>query len=244
MPNIYEYPVDLANRRMSYYWQVKFLEGAKKILEIGCSTGFLSKHLIARGSQVVGVENNPESAALAAQVCERVIVGDIEDEAIQVQITEQFDGILLGDVLEHLLSPENLLEKIREKWLAPGGRVVISIPNSGHWIFRREVLWGRFPYRERGLFDRTHLRFYTRRSLWKMIASAGYEIERWAVTANFNRDEDITFTLFQALYRLPGLRGALNRLEGILARMFPSLFAYQFVLSIQTRAGAQTRELK
>jgi SAM-dependent methyltransferase len=165
-------------------------------------------------------------------VCDRVIVGDVESPSVQEQISERFDAVVLGDVLEHLRSPGAFLTHIRESWLKPDGRVALSVPNSGHWIFRREVLKGRFPYRQYGLFDRTHLRFFTCNSLYALIEENGYKVEKSAIAINHNTYDDLTFACLASLYRHPTWRIHLIKFEHRLAAVWPTLFVYQFVLRI------------
>ncbi|GEM_PF-4707093 len=230
---VYDFCVDPADLTISAAWQLRWTADAHRVLEIGCATGFISRYLVARGQVVVGVERNPEVAEQARTVCQKVIVGDIEDPAVQSQITQQFDAVLLGDVLEHLSTPDALLVMIRERWLCPGGCVVLSVPNSGHWVFRREVLCGRFPYRQYGLFDQTHLRFFTRGSLYQMIQASGYTVDQAANTINHNSHDDLTFVCLTWFYRnRPDFRRVMNVLEYHLSRLLPTLFAYQFVLRI------------
>lgn len=230
---LYDFTINPENEHSAYYWQLRFLKGAGSVLEIGCSTGFFSRHLREQGSRVVGVELDQQAAEKARLVCERVICGDIESTAVQQQVGERFDAVLLGDVIEHLIEPAELLASIRREWLVPGGRVVLSIPNAGHWIFRREVLLGRFPYRQYGLFDRNHLRFYTRRSLLELVSKQGYQIEQMENSINPNMLEDITFAILKPLYRRPDLHKWLLQLESQLARGMPTLFAYQFILLLR-----------
>jgi SAM-dependent methyltransferase len=170
-----------------------------------------------------------------------VIVGDIEDPRIQGQVRNRFEVVVLGDLLEHLKRPGALLKQIRDAWLTHDGRVVASVPNSGHWIFRREVLRGRFPYREYGLFDRTHLRFYTRSSFAALLERAGYRIEREAFAINSNSYEDITFLGLKPLYRRPAIAVRLHMVETRLAHLFPALFAYQFVVCARPKTALETR---
>jgi SAM-dependent methyltransferase len=233
----YDSSFDPADEKVVYTWLLRFTEGARSLLDIGCSTGFLSRHLVARGCRVVGVELDPIAAEQARSVCQRVIVGDIEAPDVQAQVDEEFDAVVLGDVLEHLRAPDALLVRIRESWLTSDGYVVLSVPNSGHWIFRREILWGRFPYRRCGLFDRTHLRFFTRASLHELVARSGYTVDRAAFTVNYNSFDDLTFAAFAALYRYYRFRSGLVKLESWLAAVLPTLFAYQFVLRIQPRCN-------
>jgi SAM-dependent methyltransferase len=182
---------------------------------------------------VVGVERDPVAAEQARSVCDRVVVGDVESPGVQAQIAKTFDIAVLGDVLEHLRSPGALLVHIRASWLKPDGCVVLSVPNSGHWVFRREILRGRFPYRRYGLFDQSHLRFFTRGSLHELIEEAGYVVEASAITVNHNCHDDLTFAWLAPLYCHPVWRVRLTRLESRLAMIWPTMFAYQFVLRIR-----------
>jgi SAM-dependent methyltransferase len=229
----YEYPIDPDDKRTTHAWLLRFTEGAGSILEIGCSTGFLGRLLTTQGCQVVGVEIDSSAASRAQLHYTRLIVGDVETENVQSQINQRFDAVILGDVLEHLKSPRDLLCRIKDKWLHPNGKVVLSVPNSGHWVFRREVLLGRFPYRDYGLFDRSHLRFYTRSSLYRMVSECGYTIRQSAYALNFNTQDDLTFRSLTPFYQYYQARKLLMKLEASLARLVPTLFAYQFILSIR-----------
>jgi O-antigen biosynthesis protein len=231
-PVKYDFHVNADNEFSAYAWLLRFTQGAHTVLDIGCSTGFFSRYLVDRGCQVVGVESNPSAAQKAISVCHRVIVGDIETAPVQASIkNKRFDAVILGDVLEHLKAPGPLLVHIRKSWLKPAGQVVLSVPNAGHWAFRREILGGRFRYRDYGLFDHGHLRFFTRDSLWTLVEECGYLIKDWAFSVNPNRYE-LTFRSLWWLYRSPKLYLYMLKMERALAKLRPELFAYQFILHL------------
>jgi methionine biosynthesis protein MetW len=188
-------------------------DGAR-VLDVGCATGYLAAELARRGGRVTGVEADPVAASRARAHCERVVVGDVEDAACRDELTAlaPFDAVLLGDVLEHLRDPWSTLRALT----ALGGRVVLSVPNMAHWTGRRALLRGRFPYAEHGLFDRTHLRFFTLASARALAESAGLRIvaERFAPAP----------LPLQA--RVPALRA----LERVAVRARPELFALQVLL--------------
>jgi 2-polyprenyl-3-methyl-5-hydroxy-6-metoxy-1,4-benzoquinol methylase len=155
-----------------------FIEEAKKyrnILECGCSTGFLSRQLAAGGSRVVGIEIDTEAAEKARQFCARVLSLDLNRPDWSKAVGEQFDLVTYGDVLEHLLEPQAVLRETQNV-LAPGGRVLISLPNIAFWTVRAKLLLGRFEYEDMGLLDYTHLRFFTVHTARKMIEQAGYRV--------------------------------------------------------------------
>jgi 2-polyprenyl-3-methyl-5-hydroxy-6-metoxy-1,4-benzoquinol methylase len=145
------------------------------VLDVGAWTGAHGDWLAdRRGATVDGVELNGEAAAEARRYRE-MLVGSIEDPALRRQIGSEYDAVLFLDVLEHLAHPDAVLCSARE-WLAPGGVVLCSIPNVAHWRVRLALLRGRFDYEDSGLLDRTHLRWYTRRTARDLLRDAGYEL--------------------------------------------------------------------
>jgi 2-polyprenyl-3-methyl-5-hydroxy-6-metoxy-1,4-benzoquinol methylase len=159
---------------------VSLVPPAARVLEFGCATGYMSKVLKDRlGCTVVGVEIDPEAAALAEQHAERVIVGDAEKIDYAAELAgEEFDVVLLADVLEHLKEPADVLRRVRP-FVAENGVVVASIPNIAHASVRLALLGGEFRYREWGLLDDTHLRFFTRASIQDLFEETGYVVTHW-----------------------------------------------------------------
>ncbi len=171
----YEFEIDL--EADSVHASVVGLAGeSRRVLELGCATGYMSEVLRARGCYVVGVERDPLMAEVAEQRCDRLIVGDLDLLDLAEELAgERFDVIVAADVLEHLRDPLQVLRSLRPL-LAEGGYLVASIPNVAHGSVRLALLEGRFPYQERGLLDRTHLRFFTRESFGQLLEDAGFLI--------------------------------------------------------------------
>lgn len=193
-------------------------DGAR-VLDIGCATGYLAAELVRRGCTVVGVEADPIAARQADRVCEKVVVGDLEAAstraAVEAAVPEGVDVVLCADVLEHLRDPWRVLGWLRTQVRA-GGRAVVSVPNIGHWTARRELLRGRFPYADFGLFDRTHLRFFTRESATELARRARFDVlEEHPAAAPLPLES-----------RVP----ALGRRRDPFVRRYPGLLALQFVL--------------
>jgi SAM-dependent methyltransferase len=131
------------------------------------------------GCTVVGVEIDRDAAALAEQHTERVIVGDAEKIDYAAELAgEEFDVVLFADVLEHLKEPADVLRRVRP-FVAENGVVVASIPNIAHASVRLALLGGEFRYREWGLLDDTHLRFFTRASIQDLFEETGYVVTHW-----------------------------------------------------------------
>jgi O-antigen biosynthesis protein len=154
--------------------QLAWLGTDKRVLELGCATGRVTEVLKQRGCHVVAVEYSAAAAALAARFADQIVVGSLEDPALLATLTGPYDVILAGDVLEHLRNPEDVLRTLKTT-LAPGGCVIVSVPNIAHWSVRKELLRGRFNFTETGVMDRTHLRWFTQRTLRDMLERAGYQ---------------------------------------------------------------------
>ncbi len=151
---------------------VGLVGGSKRVLELGTATGYMSRALTERGCRVVGVEVDAAMAERAAEFCERMIVGDIESlDFGQALGDERFDAIVAADVLEHLKNPLDALRRLRP-FLDAEGCFVISVPNVAHGSVRLALLSGRFDYQDIGLLDATHLRFFTRETLERMLDEA------------------------------------------------------------------------
>src|SRR5262245_32546607 len=172
-----EYQADPASTHSKV---VSLVPPATRVLEFGCATGYMTEVLKDRlGCTVVGIEIDPGAAALAEEHAERVIVGDAEKIDYAAELAgEEFDAVLLADVLEHLKEPADVLRRIRP-FVAENGVVVASIPNIAHASVRLALLGGEFRYREWGLLDDTHLRFFTRASIQDLFEETGYVITHW-----------------------------------------------------------------
>ena len=148
---------------------VRLVGNDARVLELGPATGYMSRVLTDRGCTVVGIEVDPEMAERASQYCERVIVGDLDGLDLAAELGEErFDAIVAADVLEHLKDPLQALSRLRP-FLEPDGCFVVSVPNVAHGSVRLALLSGDFDYREIGLLDSTHLRFFTRETLEKHL---------------------------------------------------------------------------
>lgn len=151
---------------------------ARRVLDIGCANGEFSASIKERqGSEIWGVELNPEAAAVAASRLDKVIQGDIYDAMGQLP-ANYFDCVVCNDILEHLPDPGRILEGIRKN-LSPDGVVVASIPNVRYLPVLYELLVTKdWKYRDCGVLDNTHLRFFTCKSIFRLFESSGYRIVR------------------------------------------------------------------
>jgi 2-polyprenyl-3-methyl-5-hydroxy-6-metoxy-1,4-benzoquinol methylase len=150
------------------------LPRGSRALELGCGEGALGSRLRARGLEVHGVERAPAAAQRAAAVLDRVHAVDLEHGDLDYP-DAHFQLLLCGDVLEHLVDPWAVLRRVR-RLLAPGALAVVSVPNVQYFPVLLGLLRGRFDYRESGVLDRTHLRFFTRASARALLESAGLQV--------------------------------------------------------------------
>lgn len=149
--------------------------GARAVLDVGCSRGATAAALRRRGvSRIVGIEPDAEDAADAARSYDRVLTVALEDVPAG-EFGAEFDAVLFGDVLEHLMDPSDALVQVRP-WLTPGGVVVASVPNVGHWSIVADLLAGRFDYIPYSLLSGTHVRHFTRSTVRDLFEASGFEV--------------------------------------------------------------------
>jgi 2-polyprenyl-3-methyl-5-hydroxy-6-metoxy-1,4-benzoquinol methylase len=207
--------------------------GGRRALDVGAADGFLAELLGSRGWVVTALERDPVQADLARGKCHEVIVADIADGT--AKLSGLFDAIVCGDVLEHLTDPLSALASLNSR-LSTGGRIVVSVPNVAHLWVRLSLLVGRFEYTDRGILDRTHVRFFTRRTLIAMLAQAGLSIEELQVTP-----VPLPLVVPRRLHG-PWLDVA-HGLSARAARIWPGGLAYQFVAACRSALARDPRPL-
>ncbi|MDA8962008.1 class I SAM-dependent methyltransferase [Congregibacter sp.] len=194
---------------------------SRSILDVGCSVGSLGAALKERsGAAVTGVEFSPEMSIEAAKKLDAVHTGDAEVILAGDLLGEaSFDCMVFADILEHLREPWDALSNAAQR-LEPGGSVVASLPNIRHvdTLFHQVVL-GRWPYRERGIHDRTHLRFFTRKNIVELFEGAGLRIEK-----------------MERVYRIVEKPHRLNRIAPLIAMPFLPWYREFFVFQYLVRA--------
>ncbi|MFL6301148.1 MAG: glycosyltransferase [Terriglobales bacterium] len=175
-PNFYDSPLDTNDLQDSRSLAVKIIGPNKRVLELGAATGRVTAALKANGCEVIAVERDATAARRLREICP-VIEGDVEQISLERHLdSAKFDVVLAGDFLEHLQDPVELLIEVRQ-FIGPGGFLLSSIPNISHGSVRLGLLNGKFEYGEKGILDRTHLRFFTLDSIRQMFTEAGYRIE-------------------------------------------------------------------
>jgi SAM-dependent methyltransferase len=229
----YDLDIDPANLNTSHGLVLDLVGTGRRVLDVGCSTGQLGRLLAERGNTVSGVELDPEAAAIAEAHLERVVVTDLESTDLVAELGPgSFDALVFADVLEHLRDPADVLRRAKGL-LAPGGFVVISLPNVAHGSVRLALLDGNFEYRDLGLLDSTHLRFFTRSTVDGFLRSTGL------APVAFRRTTAGIFSTEIAVAPLSFSEEVLDKVAGS-----PEAETYQFVVkAVPVESDASHHEL-
>ncbi len=192
-----------------------------KVLDVGCADGYMGEFLIKhKNCEVWGIEPFPESFTLAQNKGYVFISNNQIEIALQEEKlkNEQFDFILIGDVLEHLVFPDQVLRDLK-KLLKPNGVLVVSLPNVGHYSIRRNLLMGKWDMTESGIMDRTHLHFFTLKTAVELLEKNGWKIQSMRPRGDLER-----------WFRKIGL----EKFGKKALYLFPELFSIQFVFTAKS----------
>jgi 2-polyprenyl-3-methyl-5-hydroxy-6-metoxy-1,4-benzoquinol methylase len=211
----------------SHYWILDALareENPVRILDVGAASGYLGKIWRGRGHYVAGIEYDAAVAEKARQYYDAFQVADVETFAFPYR--REFDYIVFADVLEHLRDPAAVLRRCIPA-LKDSGKIIISVPNIANWVIRLSLLLGKFDYMEKGILDRTHLRFFTLRSLKQMMDEVSCDILEATPTP---LPVQLVLPWTDSRFFAP-----FHELDYAITRCWPTLFAYQFVIVASPR---------
>jgi len=182
--------------------------GEAAVLDIGCGSGALGAWIKRENHQAVvhGVDISAEAGMAAAERLDAFWCIDLDLSPLP-ESAIKYDLIILGDIIEHLKRPDLFLTALND-YLAPGGKVIVSVPNIANYSIRLRLLFGQFRYTETGIMDRTHLRFFTWHSFSELIDRSGFTIEQ---------------------------QSCISRFSGPLLRLFFPLLAVQFIVKLRRR---------
>ena len=207
----------------------RWIPRSATVLELGPASGYFTRHLSQElGCVVDAIELDPEMAELARPWCRQLIVGDLDTLKLKDSLPagSSYQVIVAADVLEHLRDPGAMLLQLKEL-LAPEGQILISVPNVGYIGLVADLVAGEFTYRDEGLLDRTHLRFFTRDSLERSLRAAGLYPWAWDAVARPLGESEF--------------RARLNSLPRGLVEVLtanPHALCYQWLIAARTTAPA------
>lgn len=210
----------------SHYWALsrfERLDRNTRILDIGSGSGVMGQELGARGFESISaVEVSPAARDATTQYYRAIVPSLAEFNG-----SEKFDTVLMLDVLEHMPAPEDFLKELLPL-LRSGGKLLISVPNVAHWAIRLMLLAGYFDYMERGPLDKTHLRFFTVRTLAKMLAN----YPEFKLTRICGSVVPLELMLPSSLCD-NGVFKAFTQARIGLANLLPSIFGYQLLAEVE-----------
>lgn len=231
-------------------WGLLRLWGERRgldVLDVGCGFATTSASIERRGNRVTGIESSGEAVAVARQRVTHVVQRDLQDfEAVQRELGDaRFDAIVFADVLEHVAWPIGILKQYLTL-LKDDGSAIVSLPNVGLWSVRFAHVFGRFEYQDTGVLDRTHLRFFTRRSTLRMLDAAGLRVVQRTYNPGLVRPfvplakkllaregGDPSALLESKPYQLY-LKTAYP-IERAVARLWPGMLAFQMIFEAKRR---------
>jgi len=220
--------VDLTNPSLSLTKIYSLIEPNKKILDFGCSSGYLAKVLKEyKVCNIIGLEINKHDVNLAKRYCDKIINCDIENYDWEKDLEDnKYNIAIFADVLEHLKKPQKILERAKP-FLNENGYVLISVPNIAHLSIRLELFTGNFRYEQLGILDDTHLKYFTKESIIQTVEEAGFFIDKIDFTVN-NIPEEVIVSYFKNL----GMNYSPN-----LKKLFetPESQAYQYIIKAKKK---------
>ena len=224
MPNVYQFKdFEGSSHRILLTLLERYASGGT-LLDLGAAGGELGAAVRAKFTRTIGFEYDRDRIGDLAHRFDQVVIADLERVW---RLPRNLQAIVLADVLEHLRDPARVLALSRDS-LSRGGYVFISVPNIANITTRLGLLFGVFRYRDRGILDATHLRFYTKKTIHEEVERAGFDI-----VATRGSSIPIRLILPRATPEA-ALRIGEKSVSGV-TRLWRSLFAYQIILVARRR---------
>jgi len=198
---------------------LRLVPSLKKVVEVGIAEGILGKLDQNRNYQLIGVEINEGWANQAKPYYNQIIVGDIQ--IIDDNLFMDSDCVILADVLEHLPNPQSSLNRISDS-MPYGSSIILSVPNVANIWVRLNLLFGKFNYTDRGILDKTHLRFFTRSTFIRMINEANLTLGELNYTP-------VPLSFVHPFFSNNRIGFLISNMLNFITRLFPTLFSFQLM---------------
>ena len=220
MPNVYTFKdFEGSSHRILLELIRRHAPRGGTLLDLGAAGGELGSSVREHFDRTIGFEYNVDCVGDLQGRFDSVVIADLERVR---QLPRNVDAVVLADVLEHLRSPAHALALVRNA-LSDSGHVFISVPNIANITVRLGLLFGVFEYRDRGILDHTHLRFYTVRTIKREVEKAGFRIKEV-------RGSSVPIRLIIGRFTPEPLLRLGERLLTALTHLWRALFAYQVIL--------------
>jgi len=213
-----KYDVFNTNEYEAHQLELGLIDDNARVLDIGCATGLLARELLKKNCETWGIDKDGDAIRLATKHCHKTYTCDLESCDKLPVPKKYFDYVTFFDVIEHLRNPENILSVIKP-YVKKGGRVIVSTPNIAHASIRWMLANGTFEYSSTGIMDDTHVHFYTRDSLSRLLEKQGFKVQKIIPT--------------NGMCKVPLICKITDKLpvswQYRLVNMLPTLFSYQFI---------------
>jgi predicted TPR repeat methyltransferase len=220
MPNAYTFKdFEGSSHRILIDLIRRYARPGGTLLDLGAAGGELGQALRGHFSRIIGFEYQLDCLDDLRRRFDVAVIADLETLK---HLPQGADAVVLADVIEHLRDARSLLGLVRDA-LPADGHVFISVPNIANITVRIGLLFGIFEYRDRGILDSTHLRFYTRRTIRKEIENAGFRVETM-------RGSSVPVRLIVGRFTPEPLLRLAEKLLAAVTGLWLSLFAYQFIV--------------
>ena len=224
MPNVYQFKdFEGSSHRILIDLITRFADGARTLLDLGAAGGELGDALRGSFQRTIGFEFDVDRIGQLQKRFDQAVIADLETVR---RLPAKAEVIVLADILEHLRDPKALLSCVHAS-LAPEGHLFVSVPNIANITVRIGLMLGIFEYRERGILDSSHLRFYTMRAIKRDLERAGFRIV--AIRGSSVPIRLIVPKAPELLLRIG------ERMLTIVTRIWRGLFAYQIIIVAQRR---------
>jgi 2-polyprenyl-3-methyl-5-hydroxy-6-metoxy-1,4-benzoquinol methylase len=200
-------------------------KSALTILDIGFGNGSNARILKERGAKLDGITLSELELSYSKDVFREAIIFNVEKGLPEKFKQNKYDAILMSHVLEHIAYPENLLSDLRNV-LAQNGELIIAVPNLLHYKTRFQLLRGNFYWHESGIWDYTHLRWYTKKLIYEMASRSGFQVSNFYATGFLPAHSVLRRILPSNLYKA---------LFNILLRISNGFFGDQYIVSLKIR---------
>ena len=220
MPNVYTFKdFEGSSHRILMRLIRRYAKRGGTLLDLGAAGGELGAAVREHFSRTIGFEYQVDCVADLKKRFDSVVIADLETLK---HLPDTPDAIVLADVIEHLRDSGTILRLARTA-LAPDGYLFVSVPNIANITVRLGLLFGVFEYRDRGILDNTHLRFFTKRTIKRELRNAGFEIVAM-------RGSSVPIRLIVGRLVPELLLRVAEKIVAVVTRSWLGLFAYQFVI--------------